>query len=161
MCQSVPAGYGAPTLPPHQYPLGIKVFAGVVAVVALYGLFSTPHALMSLHQLRAADALYNGGNFPGAAQAYEGVLKEAPRSGTAKLGAAKAYFHLHDESADKKALTLLVGMELDKYDAEDLAKVMPEKYWDLFTAGSRKGSVLLETVNGSTIDRPQHAEGGR
>lgn len=106
MCQSVPAGYGAPTLPPHQYPVGIKVFAGVVAVVALYGLFSTPHALMSLHQLRAADALYDGGNFPGAAQAYEGVLKEAPRSGTAKLGAAKAYFHFHDESADRKALSL-------------------------------------------------------
>ncbi len=56
MCQSVPEGYGAPTLPPHQYPPGIKVFAGLVAVVALYGLFSTPHALMSLHQLRAASA---------------------------------------------------------------------------------------------------------
>lgn len=52
-------------------------------------------------------------------------------------------------------------MELDKYDAEDLAKVMPEKYWDLFTAGSRKGSVVLQSVNGSTIDRPQHSEGER
>lgn len=45
MCQSVPEGYGAPTLPPHPYPLGIKVFAGTVAVVALYGLFSKPPAL--------------------------------------------------------------------------------------------------------------------
>ncbi len=31
---------------------------------------------------------------------------------------------------------------------------MPEKYRDLFTAGSRKGSVVLESVNGSNVDRP-------
>lgn len=132
MCQSVPAGYDAKPLNPHEYPILIKIFGAVVSVMVLASLFSAPPYLIAGRQIYGARRAYQKGDVSGALTLYQDVLKKYPKAFAARVGAAEALFAQHDDAAAKQAFDLLRHSKLDKYQWRDLKEVMPEKYQQSF-----------------------------
>lgn len=157
MCQSVPQGFDAPALNPHEYPIWIKAFAGFVVVVLIYSLAMVPSSLVAARELKQAQKLFEEGKAKEAVEKYEVVRKKVPGSSDARLGEAEALFTLNNRNADEKALDLLVGLTLDKYDIKRLEKVMPKQYWALFTITggknkSKSGKGKIKTVKYEASD---------
>jgi len=147
MCQSVPPNYDAQTLSPHEYPIWIKGFGAVVAVFVLTSLISVPQNIIAGRQLCSARKMFERGDFKQAADSYKDVVSRVPGSSEAHLGATEAYFSIHTQETDQKALDLLRDIKLDKYDVKRLSEVMPEKYWDYFKAIDQK-NIMLEEPTG-------------
>ncbi|RTL38054.1 MAG: tetratricopeptide repeat protein [Candidatus Melainabacteria bacterium] len=132
MCQSVPAGYDATPLNPHQYPILIKVFGAVVCVVVLASLISAPPYLIAGRQVYKAERAYLKGDFSEGLAIYRDVFKKYPNAFAARVGVAQGLFAQNNEESAKQAFEMLRFSKLDKYQWEDLKKVMPEKYQRAF-----------------------------
>lgn len=132
MCQSVPAGYDATPLNPHQYPILIKLFGAVVCVVVLVSLISAPPYLIAGRQVYQAERAYNKGDFSSGFATYQDVLKKYPNAFAAKVGVAEGLFAQNNEESSKRAFEMLRYSKLDKYQWKVLKKVMPEKYQRAF-----------------------------
>jgi len=132
MCQSVPAGYDATPLNPHQYPILIKIFGVVVCVVVLASLISAPPYLIAGRQVYQAKRAYLKGDFSEGLAIYQDVFKKYPKAFAARVGVAQGLFAQNNEESAKQAFEMLRLSKLDKYQWEDLKKVMPEKYQRAF-----------------------------
>src|SRR3989338_4908382 len=87
---------GLPTLSPHKYPLGIKIFALAIILAVSYSLFLLPKYFSAAQKFRQAEASYQETFYSGdntrAIDLYIEVLKAVPDSKNARIGAAEAIF---------------------------------------------------------------------
>jgi hypothetical protein len=152
MCKSVPDGYGAPALPAHDYPLGIKAFGLAVLIILLYSLESVPTSLLAAKQLMKAQLFYSKGDTSKAIETYKLAINKFPHSEAARIGCAEAFFKQAkdqgDEQANAQGLSMLSGVSLGEYDVERLAKVMPKQYWDNFEQEDKYSVKLHEPASG-------------
>lgn len=121
-----------PALPPHKYPLWIKLFGVGIIIATIYSLMLLPKYLVAAKKMRAAEVAYQSGNYDESIQLYSYVLETVPSSKTARIGAAEAIFSNSDKSDDEVGLTLLYGVTLDEDTWARITRVMPIKYQQYF-----------------------------
>lgn len=123
-----------PALPPHKYPLLVKLFAGGILIATLYSLVLLPEYLVAAKKMRAAEVAYQAGDYQSSLELYRYVLEAVPTSKMARIGAAEAIFSDGDKSDDEVGLTLLQGITLDKDIWARITRVMPVEYQQYFGA---------------------------
>jgi hypothetical protein len=119
-------------LPPHKYPLWVKLFAAGIIIATLYSLVLLPKYLVAAKKLRAAEAAYQSRDYQSSLELYRYVLETVPTSKTARIGAAEAIFSDGDKSDDEVGLTLLQSITLDKDNWARITRVMPIEYQQYF-----------------------------
>lgn len=121
-----------PALPPHKYPLRVKLFGVGIIVATLYSLVLLPEYLVAAKKMRAAEVAYRSGDYQSSLELYRYVLETVPTSKTARIGAAEAIFSDGDPSDDEVGLTLLQGIILDESNWARISRVMPVEYQQYF-----------------------------
>ncbi|OGY44501.1 MAG: hypothetical protein A2729_01565 [Candidatus Buchananbacteria bacterium RIFCSPHIGHO2_01_FULL_39_14] len=121
-----------PALPPHQYPLWVKLFGVSIIIATIYSLILLPEYLVAAKKMRAAQIAYQSGNYDESIQLYSYVLETVPTSKAARIGVAEAIFSNSDKSDDEVGLTLLQGITLDKDTWARIMRVMPVEYQQYF-----------------------------
>lgn len=121
-----------PALPPHKYPLWVKLFGMGIIIATIYSLVLLPEYLVAAKKMRAAKVAYQSGSYDESIQLYSYVLETVPTSKAARIGAAEAIFSNSDKSDDEVGLTLLQGITLDKDTWARITRVMPVEYQQYF-----------------------------
>ena len=121
-----------PALPPHKYPLWVKLLGVGIVITTLYSLILLPEYLVAAKKMRAAEAAYQRGDYQSSLELYRSVLGKVPTSKTARIGEALAIFSDGDTSDDEVGLTLLQGITLDKENWARITRVMPVEYQQYF-----------------------------
>jgi hypothetical protein len=121
-----------PTLPPHKYPLWVKIFALGIVIATLYSLALLPEYLVAAKKMRTAEQAYSNQDYEEAIGLYGYVLETVPSSRKAKIGAAEAIFADGDTSNDEVGLGILQDITLDKDSWARITKVMPSEYQQYF-----------------------------
>ena len=121
-----------PALPPHQYPLWVKLFGVSIIIATIYSLMLLPEYLVATKKMRAAEVAYQGGNYDESIQLYSYVLETVPTSKVARIGAAEAIFSNSDKSDDEVGLGLLQDITLDEDTWARITRVMPVEYQQYF-----------------------------
>ncbi len=121
-----------PALPPHKYPMWIKLFGIGLIIATFYSLALLPEYLNAAKKMHAARIAFGEGNYDEAILWYRDVLETVPTSKKALIGAAEALFSNSDKSDDEIGLALLGDVTLDKYAWARIQKVMPADYQQYF-----------------------------
>jgi hypothetical protein len=121
-----------PALPPHKYPLWVKLFGVGIVMAILYSLVLLPEYLVAAKKMRAAEAAYQNGDYQSSLELYRYVLETVPTSKKARIGAALTIFSDGDKSNDEVGLGLLQGITLDKDNWARITSVMPVEYQQYF-----------------------------
>ena len=119
-------------LPPHTYPLWVKLVGIGIVIATLYSLALSPGYVVAAKKMHAAQAAYQARDYHGAVQLYRDVLEAVPSSKAARIGAAEAIFSNSDKEDDEVGLTLLQGITLDKEGWSRITRVMPTEYQQRF-----------------------------
>lgn len=117
---------------PYEFPNWIK--AGVIIVFAAFACacIGVPANIDAARKLHKGEDLYEHGKYNEAIATYEELLKARPNSESLKMDCAKALFKLKSIESDERALQLLEGIKLSKYQWEEIKEVMPAKYQEVF-----------------------------
>ena len=121
-----------PALPPHKYPLWVKLFGVGIIIATIYSLMLLPEYLVAAKKMRAAEVAYQTGNYDESIQLYSYVLETVPTSKAARIGAAEAVFSNSDKSDDEVGLDLLQDITLDEDTWARITRVMPVEYQQYF-----------------------------
>lgn len=121
-----------PALPPHKYPLWVKLFGIAIVIATIYSLVLLPEYLVAAKKMRATKIAYQNGSYDESIQLYSYVLETVPTSKAARIGAAEAIFSNSDKSDDEVGLSLLQGITLDKDTWARITRVMPVEYQQYF-----------------------------
>ena len=120
-------------LPPHTYPMGLKIMGAIVALLFLYSLWLLPRYFSSAKLYERGQMHMSPGEYSQAIEAFTMVLESFPSSKKTKLALAKAYFSNEDTEDDVNGIIQLAHVEISESEWSDLTKVMPEAYQVLFT----------------------------
>lgn len=121
-----------PALPPHKYPLWVKLFAGAIVLATLYSLVLLPEYLVAAKKMHAAKEAYAMRDYSEAISLYGYVLETVPSSKAARIGAAEAIFANGDVSDDEIGLGLLSDITLGESEWSRITQVMPAEYQQYF-----------------------------
>lgn len=119
-------------LPPHKYPLWVKLFGVGIVMTTLYSLVLLPEYLVAAKKMRAAETAYQRGDYRSSLELYRYVLETVPTSKAARIGAALVIFSDGDPSDDEVGLTLLQGITLNESNWARISRVMPVEYQQYF-----------------------------
>ncbi len=108
--------------------------AAVIVVFAAFACACTsvPANIDATRKLHLGERQYEDGKYKEAIATYEELLKAHPKSESLKIDCAKALFKLGNIQSDERALELLEGIKLSKYQWEEIKEVMPAKYQEAF-----------------------------
>ncbi|HEX7018037.1 MAG TPA: tetratricopeptide repeat protein [Patescibacteria group bacterium] len=120
-------------LPPHTYPIGIKIFFVTIIGFFFYALVLLPSHLITLNKIDQANAAFNKKEFQQAESLYQSALNVAPNSHEAIFGKAKTLFANSDPNDDEHAMVLLSTITLDEGDWAELVQIMPQEYQQYFS----------------------------
>ncbi len=121
-----------PSLPPHKYPVWIKLFTGVLLLSVIYSLILLPEYFVASKKFKAGLDDYNNRNYSNSIKNLEYSLETVPTSKKVKIAIAKSYFANGNQYDDEKGLDYLRGVTLDKETWADLTTVMPVEYQKYF-----------------------------
>jgi hypothetical protein len=121
----------------HQYPIWVLFVCALIALAVFTSLTWGPIQLRALASVWKAEAAQSNGDNLAAISQFRSALRLVPTSHRAKVGLATALFSTHSQEAAQEAMTLLQGVTLDKYDWDELVKVMPAEYQALFEVKKR------------------------
>jgi len=121
-----------PALPPHKYPLWVKLFGVGIIIATIYSFVLLPGYLAAAKKMRTAQIAYQDGNYEESIQLYADVLETVPTSKVAIIGVAEAIFSNSDKNDDEVGLILLQGITLDKDAWARITRVMPVEYQQYF-----------------------------
>lgn len=119
-------------LVPHTYPHWIKGGGLLCLFIFILFLFEAPSFNHINQQTRTAERAFKKKNFKVAHKNYEKLHKIFPSSKHIKLRLAQMLFTTDNTDAHEQALFYLHGMELSKYDWNELTQYMPDEYTNLF-----------------------------
>jgi hypothetical protein len=119
-------------LRPYQFPLWVLFICGFIMLSASLSLNLAPIQVRALSNLwKAEDAARKGDN-SSAISAFRDVLADIPTSRESKIGLAKRLFVNNSQPDSEEALGLLSGIKLSIGEWDDLKKVIPKQYQELF-----------------------------
>lgn len=119
-------------LRPYQYPLWVLFICGFIILSASLSLNLAPVEVNALSNLwKAKDAATKGDRSTGIS-AFRSVLADVPTSRDAKIGLASLLFADKSRNDSEEAMNLLYGIELSAVEWDDLKKVVPREYQQLF-----------------------------
>lgn len=119
-------------LPPHTYPIAIKIFGLIIAGIFSLALYSMPNILIAGKHMKAGEAFLEEKKYAKAIAEFEYVLKRIPDAENARIAVAIAYFANDNTVDDKKGLLHLEGLNISERDWKKIEKVMPTEYNSLF-----------------------------
>lgn len=119
-------------IPPYEFPIWIKAATILVFAAFACACTSVPANIDATRKLHLGEYQYEEGKYKEAVATYEELLKAHPKSESLKIDCAKALFKLGNVQSDARALGLLEGIKLSKYQWEEIKEVMPAKYQDVF-----------------------------
>lgn len=119
-------------LPPHKYPIWVKLFGVCIIIATVYSLILLPKYLVAAKKMRAAEAAYKRGDYEQSIEFYSSILETVPTSKAARIGAAEVVFSDAYKNNDELGLTLLQGITLDENDWARVTKVIPAEYRQYF-----------------------------
>lgn len=117
---------------PYEFPMWIKGAVIVIFAAFACACISVPGNIAASRKFHEGQWFYDHGKYKEAVETYNELLKSHPKSESLKIDCAKALFKLGNEESDERALELLEGIELSKYQWEEIKEVMPAKYQENF-----------------------------
>lgn len=136
----------AKPIPPHSYPLWIKLFGAFVGLVFIGSLISLPADVVAAREFRLAQKEYKQGKIPETVSLCEKILAAEPNAEHIKVLCAQARFALNSKEEDLKALKLLKGISITASSWDEMTQVMPQEYQQLFIESGKSAVKLRDGV---------------
>lgn len=137
--------YGKP-IPPHSYPLWIKIFGALVSLVFVGSLISLPADVCAAREFRRAQKEFKLGRIQETVSLCDRILVSEPNAAHIKLLCAQARFAFRSKEEDMKAIRLLNGISISAFQWDEINETMPQEYQQLFFASGKSTVKLRDGV---------------